>query len=183
VKHTLEDDEISRAARELHREWDSPELWPRIQAALAAEAARAERRRGLRVRTWLSLAAAAAVVVLGLSVLLRVRAPGEGVPAAGAERRLLTDKALREVERTENDYVRSIDELSRVAEPKVEEAGSPLMMSYREKLLLLDSAIAECRARIDRNRFNARLRRELLSLYQEKQHTLQQVMKEDADAL
>jgi hypothetical protein len=56
-------------------------------------------------------------------------------------------------------------------------------MSYREKLLLLDSAIAECRDRIDRNRFNARLRRELLSLYQEKQLTLQQVMKEDPDAL
>jgi hypothetical protein len=57
------------------------------------------------------------------------------------------------------------------------------MMSYREKLLLLDSAIAECRAQIERNRFNARLRQELLSLYQEKQRTLQQVMKEDTHAL
>jgi hypothetical protein len=177
------DEEISRAARDLHREWESPELWPRVQAALAAEAARAARRRALRVRSWLSLAAAAAVLALGVSVLLRLRAPQVDVPAAEAERRLLTDKALREVERAESDYVRSIDELSRVAEPRVEEAGSPLMMSYREKLLLLDSAIAECRARIDRNRFNARLRRELLSLYQEKQQTLQQVMKEDADAL
>lgn len=178
------DDEISRAARELHREWESPELWPRIQAALSAEAARAERRRAVHVRAWLSVAAAAAaVLILGASVLLRVRAPREGVPAAEAERRLLTDQALRDVERSESDYVRSIDALSRVAEPRVEEAGSPLMMSYREKLLLLDSAIAECRARIDRNRFNARLRRELLSLYQEKQQTLQQVMKEDADAL
>ena len=70
-----------------------------------------------------------------------------------------------------------------MAEPRVQEADSPLMMSYREKLLLLDGAIAECRARIDRNRFNARLRRELLSLYREKERTLQQVMKEDADAL
>ncbi|PYQ04452.1 MAG: hypothetical protein DMF82_10605 [Acidobacteria bacterium] len=181
MKYT--DEEISRAARELHREWESPQLWPRIQAALAAEAARAERSRALHVRGWLSLAAAAAVLVFGVSVLLRARAPLPGVPAAEAERRLLTDKALREVERTESDYVRSIDELSRVAAPKVEEAGSPLMMGYREKLLLLDSAIAECRARIDRNRFNALLRRELLSLYQEKQHTLQQVMKEETDAL
>ena len=181
MKYT--DEEMSRAARELHREWESPELWPRIQAALAVEAAGAERRRALRVRAWLSLAAAAAVLVLGLSVLLRLRATQESVPAAEAARRLLTEKALREVERTESDYVRSIDELSRVAEPRVQEAGSPLMMSYREKLLLLDSAIAECRAGIERNRFNARLRRELLSLYQEKQHTLQQVMKEDANAL
>ncbi len=177
------DEEISRAARELHREWESPELWPRIQAALAAEAARAGRRHGVRVRAWLSLAAAATVLVLGASVLLRVRAPQESAPAAEAERRFLTDKALREVERTEGDYVRSIEELSRLAEPKVEDAGSPLMMGYREKLMLLDSAVAECRARIDRNRFNGRLRRELLSLYQEKQQTLQQVMNEDADAL
>lgn len=176
------DEEIAEAARGLHREWDSPDLWPRIQAALAAEAARAARRRAVRVRAWLSLAAAAAVLVLGVSVLLRTRAPEPGLPAP-AERRLLSDNALREVERAESEYVRSIEELSRVAEPKVDEAGSPLMMSYREKLLLLDSAIAECRARIDRNRFNARLRRELLSLYQEKQRTLQQVMKEDADAL
>jgi hypothetical protein len=180
---TYTEEEISRAAREMRREWDSPHLWPRIQAALAAEAARAERRHApSRVSAWLTLAAAA-VLVFGVAVVLRVRAPQAGAPPAEAERRLLTDKALREVERTEGDYVRSIEALSRVAESKVEEAGSPLMMSYREKLLLLDSAIAECRDRIDRNRFNARLRRELLSLYQEKQHTLQQVMKEDPDAL
>jgi hypothetical protein len=179
---TYTEEEISRAAREMRREWDSPQLWPRIQAALAAEAARAERRRApSRVSAWLTLAAAAAVLVFGVAVVLRLRAPQAGAPET--ERRLLTDKALHEVERTEGDYVRSIDALSRVAETKVEEAGSPLMMSYREKLLLLDSAIAECRTRIDRNRFNARLRRELLSLYQEKQRTLQQVMKEDPDAL
>ena len=176
------DEEIAEAARGLHREWDSPDLWPRIQAALAAEAARAARRRAVRVRAWLGLAAAAAVLVLGVSALLRIRAPETGRPALEAGRRLLSDNALREVQRAESEYVRSIEELSRVAEPKVDEAGSPLMMSYREKLLLLDSAIAESRARIDRNRFNARLRRELLSLYQEKQHTLQQVMN-DVDAL
>ena len=77
MKYT--DEEISRAARELHREWESPQLWPRIQAALAAEAARAERSRALHVRGWLSLAAAAAVLVFGVSVLLRARAPLPGV--------------------------------------------------------------------------------------------------------
>jgi hypothetical protein len=180
---SYEEDEISRAARELRREWESPHLWPRIEAALSAEAAGAERRpASARVRAWLTLAAAAAVLVLGVTVLLRDRASRPAGPAE-AERRLLTERALQEVERTEGDYVRSIDALSRVAESKVDEADSPLMMSYREKLLLLDSAIAECRARIDRNRFNARLRQELLSLYREKQRTLQQVMKEDTDAL
>lgn len=178
---SYDDEEISRAARGLRREWDSPHLWPRIQAALSAEAARAERRREhARVHAWLSLAAA--VLVLGVGVSLKIRTPQLGAPAE-AERRLLTEQALEDVERAEGDYVRSIDALSRVAESKVEEADSPLMMSYREKLLLLDSAIAECRTRIGRNRFNARLRQELLSLYQEKQSTLQQVMNEDTDAL
>ena len=180
---SYDDEEISRAARGLRREWESPHLWPRIHAALAAEAAGAERRRAsARVRSWLTLAAAAAVLVLGVSVFVRVPAPGPPIPAE-AERRLLTERALQDVERAEGDYVRSLDALSRVAESKVEEADSPLMMSYREKLLLLDSAIAECRTRIERNRFNARLRQELLSLYREKQRTLQQLMKEDTDAL
>jgi hypothetical protein len=177
------DEEISTAARGLHREWESPQLWPRIQATLAAEAAGAERRQALFRPPWMTVAAAAAMLVLALTVVLRLRAPQGGVPPAEAQRRLLSEKALREVERTEGDYVGSIDALAKVAEPKVQEADSPLMMSYREKLLLLDGAIAECRARIDRNRFNARLRRELLSLYREKERTLQQVMKEDADAL
>src|SRR5439155_1012778 len=90
--------------RQRRREWESPELWPRIQAALAAEAARIERRRApSRVSAWLTLAAAAAVLVFGITVVLRGRAPQAGAPPAEAERRLLTDRALREVERTEGD--------------------------------------------------------------------------------
>jgi len=179
---SYDDDEIERAARGLRREWDSPHLWPRIQAALSAEAARAERGPAhARVRAWSTLAAAA-VLVLGVGAFWNVRTPQPGAPAE-AHRRLLTEQALEDVQRAEGDYVRAIDALSRVAESKVEEADSPLMMSYREKLLLLDSAIAECRTGIGRNRFNARLRQELLSLYQEKQRTLQQVMKEDTDVL
>ena len=72
------DEEISRAARQLRREWESPELWPRIQAALAAEAARIERRRApSRVSAWLTLAAAAAALVFGITVVLRGRAKSE----------------------------------------------------------------------------------------------------------
>jgi hypothetical protein len=177
------DDELSAAARGLRREWESPALWPRIAASLSEEARRTERRRALvRPPAWLALAAAAAVLALAVTVGLQIRSSAPAAPAGGAERRLLTDRALRDVERAEGDYVRSIEDLSRIAESKAQEP-SPLMASYREKLLMLDGAIADCRARIDRNRFNAHLRRELLSLYQEKQHTLQQLMNEDNDAL
>jgi hypothetical protein len=179
---SADEEAIARVAPELRHEWDSPRLWPRIEAALAAEAARAGLRGAYaRAGSWLTLAAAAAVLVVGATFLTRVGAPRPATP--GAERRLLTERALQEVERAEGDHVRAIDALSRLAEPKVEEGNTSLMMSYREKLLLLDSAIAECRAHVDRNRFNARLRQELLSLYQEKQRTLQQVVNQDDDAL
>ena len=52
------------------------------------------------------------------------------------------------------------------------------MVNYREKLDVLDSAIAELKSSIDQNRFNTHLRRELLAVYKEKQRTLQELMKE-----
>jgi hypothetical protein len=61
----------------------------------------------------------------------------------------------------------------------VQGGASPLLARYREKLRLLDAAIATCRAQLDRNRFNAHLRRELLSMYQEKRRTLQQLMEQE----
>jgi len=54
------------------------------------------------------------------------------------------------------------------------------MVSYKEKLMLLDDAIAECQAGVRVNRQNAQLRRQLLSIYTEKQRTLQDVLREEA---
>jgi hypothetical protein len=67
--------------------------------------------------------------------------------------------------------------------PTLEAPRSPLLLSYREKLMLIDAAIGECRAQVEKNRFNAHLRRELLSIYQEKQRTLEQVLEEEKNAL
>jgi hypothetical protein len=44
---------------------------------------------------------------------------------------------------------------------------------------LLDAAIADCRSNLDKNRGNAHMRAELLSFYQQKQQTLQEVLRED----
>ena len=65
-----------------------------------------------------------------------------------------------------------------MAAARLEAPATPLLASYREKLQILDAAIADCRAQIDRNRFNAHLRGELLAVYREKQRTLQMVMDE-----
>jgi hypothetical protein len=74
--------------------------------------------------------------------------------------------------------VRSIERLSVQARTRIENPKTPLFANYREKIQLLDSAIVEIRAQIEGNRFNSHLRRELLAMYQEKQRTLQELMKE-----
>ncbi len=174
-------EEITAAAPGLRQSWESPDLWPRIHQALAEESQGRPARDRRWWCSWNTAAAAAglaAVVATGLVLRGPVSPPA---PAPGPEdpkRRLLTERALRAVESSEAEYVTSIEHLAKVAEPLLENPGSPLLASYREKLQVLDAAIADCRAEIDRNRFNAHLRRELLSIYQEKQRTLRALLEE-----
>jgi hypothetical protein len=91
------------------------------------------------------------------------------------ENKLLKTKALAEVERTEREYMSAIDKLGVEAGRQLS-ADTPLMASYREKLLVLDSAIADLRIQAGENPSNAHLRYQLLAMYQEKQQTLQDVL-------
>src|SRR5439155_8189904 len=91
--------------------------------------------------------AAAAVTAMAL-VLLR---PWQSAPAG---QDFLTDSALREVQQAESAYARSINKLTAIAGPGLEQSPSPLAAAYREKLLLLDSAIQELKANVAGNRYN-----------------------------
>jgi len=158
--------EISRVAPELHEEWDSPGLWPRIEAAVAARSAP---RRPFPIWRW-SLAAAA-ILTLALALSNPWRSGGSSGPHS---RMFLTQDALREVQQTEAAYSRSIDRLAALAGPGLEQSPSPLAALYREKLLVLDSAIADLRQNVQTNRYNIYLQGQLASLYREKEHTLQE---------
>lgn len=194
--------EISLASRGLHKEWQSPALWPRIRESLIlesqAEAARPARGsfawfgqrwfgHGL-VRHWQTAVAALALIAvtaMGTWMLLRQNQPPVvdtskfGTRTPEAKKRLLTDQALREAQGAEQAYEKSIDKLAALAGPKLEHASTPLLSSYREKILVLDAAIAECKAGQQNNPLNAHLRQELLSMYLEKQRTLEAVIRED----
>lgn len=86
-----------------------------------------------------------------------------------SEKRLITERALGDVEISESAYIQAIEKLSKIAEPKIDNAAAPILVMYREKLTLINGAIAECRAGIERNPLNAHMRLELLAMYQEKQ--------------
>lgn len=177
--------EISTAAKELHEEWESPDLWPRIQRVLDAEP-RSKPVWWKEWRTW-AIAAVAALVLIGAAIFVmrpwqQAVAPAQGgnpVALSAGNRDFLTEQALKEVERTENAYRQSIDKLSQLAEPKLQKATSAMTVNYREKLVMLDEAIAETRANLDQNRFNVRLQTELANLYREKQETLKELLTRD----
>jgi hypothetical protein len=169
--------EISVAARTMRRGWDSPALWPRIRMALGT----LDVQRRARRTTWWVPPAVAAACVIAIATAWRVtRQPAE--PPATAETRLLGTRALEEVERAESNYTRALDRLSSKAAPRLDGATSPILLTLRERLMVLDAAIAQCRSEIERNRFNAHLRRELLEMYREKGQTLEEILKVPTDA-
>ena len=154
--------EISRLAPGLHEEWGSPALWPRIRSDLVAVA---PSRKAIPIWRW--TLAAAAVVTLAVAMFVPWRG---GQPS----RNFLTEDALYEVQTAESAYARSIAKLSAVAGDGLEQSPTPLAAAYREKLALLDSAIADVKANVDGNRYKVYLQTQLASLYREKQKTLQE---------
>jgi hypothetical protein len=174
---------LSLAAAELRDYTESPALWPRIHQALSEQAAGIQERRerwswrplfaNLSL-SWQTAAATAFVVVLMVSAAWLVR-PTKPPIQQGS---LLKSKALTEVEHAESAYVQAIDKLAAEAKPQLDNPATPLMANYREKLLVLDSAIDDLRAQTGQNPSNAHLRYELLATYQEKQRTLEEILEE-----
>jgi len=80
------------------------------------------------------------------------------------------------VESAEAAYEKAIDELAAEAKPQLDSPATPLLASYQEKLLVLDSAIDDLRAQAGMNPSNAQLRYQLLAMYREKEQTLQEVL-------
>jgi hypothetical protein len=181
-------DSLSAAARTLHREWESPGLWPSTVAKIhtLANTPKAAFWAWRPAAGWRTVAAAAALVLALASATwigwrsFRAIDQTDGPEIAGE--RLLSDEALAEVERAEAQYIRAIEALTRTAAPKINELPSPLVVNLRERLLAIDAAIADCRTEIERNRFNAHLRRHLLSIYQEKRRTLEQILEQEQNA-
>ena len=160
--------EISIVARGMHTTWQNDMLWPRIERSIRAEKRHAQSK-------WWQIAAA--VVMLAALGVFAWKA-NEKVRNDQFNQRILQASALDAVEKAEKAHLAAIDQLEKSAQPKLDDASTPLLVSYKEKLMLLDDAIAECQANIDRNRENAHLRKQLLAIYSEKQHTLQQVLRE-----
>ena len=78
-----------------------------------------------------------------------------------------------------DEMFRRVDKLAELAKPQIEHTSTDLAVAYRERLMVLDQAIAELRANVDQNRFNASLQVELAGLYRQKQQTLQEILRRE----
>ena len=174
---------LSVAAQELREYTESPALWLRIKRALAEEDARKSRRAERRGWSsflqnipvgWQTVAAGALVLVLTISAgWIYITRPDRTVDG---DKSLLRSAALKNVESAEAAYIQAIDKLAAEASPQLDNPATPLLANYHEKLLVLDSAIADLRAQARMNPSNAQLRYQLLAMYQDKQHTLDEVL-------
>jgi hypothetical protein len=174
--------QLRAAAEEMRDYHETPALWARIESSLreqqAAPAAGKSFWRALDFwrhasPSWQSALVGAMVLALAVSsgYLYTHRSTAPVDPG----NKLLKAKALAEVEHAEREYMSAIDKLAADAGPQLA-ADSPLMASYREKLLVLDSAITDLRVQAGENPSNAHLRYQLLAMYQEKQQTLEDVL-------
>lgn len=162
--------DISTTARGLHTAWSSDTLWPRIERAVRQQA---------QPRATSSWRIAAAFLLLA-GVAGMIWFAQRRVHDAEFDKVILRASALDDVQQAEKAHLAAIDRLEKVAAPKLDDPSDPALVNYKEKLMLLDAAIAECQAAIDRNRQNAHLRRQLLAIYSEKQRTLQDVLQENS---
>jgi hypothetical protein len=175
---------LSIAAKEMRDEPDSPQLWSRIEASLNERAGQEKRDSAWqRFKNWTPLSvgwqtalAAAMVLALTISGGYLYKHPGNLARPDHGTSALLKSPALREVENSERAYEQAIEHLETEAKPQLVSGDSPLVASYREKLMVLDGAIDELRMQAGQNPSNAHLRRQLLAMYQEKQQTLQDVL-------
>jgi hypothetical protein len=174
---------LSVAAQEMREEADSPVLWSRIEASLKEQAAVGAETDSFwqRLRDWKPLSigwqtalAGAMALVLAVGAYVYVNGPHTDTGKDNAS--LLKSPALREVEKSERNYEQAIEHLEAEAKTQLQSGDSPLVASYREKLMVLDGAIDELRTQAGQNPSNAHLRRQLLAMYQEKQQTLQDVL-------
>jgi hypothetical protein len=173
--------EITDTARAMQAEWNSDLLWPRIERALDVERRASARRKGAppppSAASHLWRIAASLAVFLSLASL--VWFANHRTRQAEFDNAIIRSSRLDEVQKAEQAHLAAIDQLEKLAEPKLDAPATPILVSYKEKLMMLDDAIAECQANIDHNRQNAYLRKQLAAVYSEKQRTLQDVLREE----
>jgi hypothetical protein len=161
----------------------SDQLGRRIATALAEEGLvesestrpTADRASRKRTATW-SWVAAAAVVILGMAVLVQ-RPWVETDEEAYAN-------AVRQADQAQHDYAQAIaglerqagEVLARADDPALDARDAAMLLNYRDRLTHLDSVIAEVQSFLDEHPGHSRGHTVLLAAFEEKDQLLREIL-------
>jgi len=157
----------------------APLLWERIEAGLLEETRSGSGQgpigkgfvlgRFFKKRLIYIPAAALFLAAVGLGVFfaMKPRLSDSG---------LLAQRALKNIELKEQEYVRAIRDLEKTALPKMAGMELEMMSLYRDRLATIDAQIERCREAVSANPANAHIRRYMLAVLKDKQETLAELL-------
>jgi anti-sigma factor RsiW len=173
-----------RATRGLPRLQPPPALWEAIAHGLRAQGVKdgdkGEGAPGLFARasrTWLGLAAAIVVVVLGAAIALQMRAPADRQVATGQPGNVSAPDLVESVEAdlraAEQHYERAIAGLEKIATAENSTLDPQVAATLKKNLQIIDGAIAESRTALRSEPQSAPARESLFEALRRKMSLLQ----------
>ena len=169
-----QDDALLKLAQSLKQPIDSADVWEQIELVLKKKKSKnifhlpsTSRRLILRI---------AAVLILGTAIGFYFFQQND-IPDKG----IVTVAMLERLDKKEQEYLKSIEELEKATQGKMAGMDINLMLLYVSRLEVIDAQIAECKEAIADNPANAHIHKYLFAALKEKKATLKEIYKLKAD--
>jgi len=147
-----------------------PDFWPAIEKKIQNEKPVVYKFK--KIKRILFAAAATFLILTTIWIFHSFR---EETPST----RILSENALEKVKEAETSYLEAIKELEDLAYKRLEDTQEPLAQLYRNKLLLIDRQIENCKQALETNPANSHIRRYLMAALKDKRETLEEILKEN----
>ena len=160
------DEQLMVSATGLNKQIKSPDLWHDIEQKMISQK---KRNHFTFFPAPLYKIAAAILITAGLLFIFNQYTEKD-------TSRILNATALLEVEQKEQEYIRSINRLEKVAATRTDELDINLALLYRDRLETIDAQIERCQEALEGNPANTHIRRYLLAALNDKKQTLREII-------
>lgn len=171
-----QDEQLLLEARKLKVPLHTQQLWAKIESRLqqVMDRENADQKRVLKVKIPIKfdILLKAAVFVVGICLLALFFLNILQKQSSG----LLTQKALKKVEKTEQAYIEAISEMENQVDSRLGIMDVELSFLYRDRLDTINEQIRQCKVALKRNPANNHVRRYLLAALKDKKETLREII-------
>ncbi len=162
------DERILESAKNLNTNLIIPDLWPAIESNIQKK-----RTVILKFKKTKKILFAAVATFLIFTAIWMFNSFRDAKPSA----RILSEEALEKVKKAETNYMEAIDELEDLAYLRLGDRQEPLVQLYRNKLLLIDQQIENCKQALETNPASSHIRKYLMAALKDKRKTLEEILK------